>query len=134
MVGAILKRTTAIEALVRQVEGKNDAASEKAAAQKTFDHACESCETVQKSFDAQLAALSEKMPPGERLVQGDKNPLYPKVNKLLDARAMLRRELKAARELASQHGLDVKRIAALGPNDKEVERIKDVMGMHGSAN
>jgi hypothetical protein len=104
-----------------------------AAALEEFGRQVGACQSAKRSHDALLAELAAKVPKGKHLTQGEKNPLLAKVNLLLDARARLRTELKAAKALADQHGFPAQRYESFQPDNAEIDRIKDACGMYHSS-
>lgn len=133
MVSALTRHRNALAQAVRQAAGQTGEADEKAAALEEFGRQVGACHSAKRSHDALLAELGAKVPKGKRLTQGEKNPLLAKVNLLLDARARLRAELKAAKALADRHGFPAQRYEQYQPDNAEIDRIKDACGMYSSS-
>lgn len=132
MVGAIVERTAALDAAVRRAEGRTGAADDRAAAQAQFDQLCGACGIAKRNFDLQLTALDTKIRGDTYLTQGEKNKLFAPVEKLLELRGILRRQIAAAKALADAHGFPARRYEQFQADDKAVDRIKNAVGMYHS--
>lgn len=132
MVGAIVERTTALDAALRRAEGKHGAEADLAAAQAQFDQLCGACGIAKRNFDLQFTALDTKIRGDSYLTQGEKNKLLAPVEKLLELRGILRRQIAAAKALGEQHGFPARRWEQFQADDKGVDRIKNAVGMYHS--
>jgi hypothetical protein len=132
MVGAIVERTAALDAALRRAEGKQGPADDLAAAQAQFDQLCGACGIARRNFDLQFSALDTKIRGDSYLTQGEKNKLLAPVEKLLELRGILRRQIAAAKALADAHGFPARRWEQFQADDKGVDRIKNAVGMYHS--
>lgn len=132
MVTAIVARTQALDAALRKASGQGGAAADLAAAQAQFDQLCGSCQVARRNFDNLFGALDQKISGTRYLTQGKKNDLLAPMEKLLELRGILRRQIAQAKALADQHGFPARRYEQFMADDKAVDRLKDALGMHHS--
>jgi hypothetical protein len=124
MLSAITSRQTALATALREVEGKNSAADQKAAAEDEFKRLVESCERHDKLEEGLFGQL-EKLIDGRRLIMtrllGEAQPL---VKQAKDLHAIWQRDLDAAIALAQKNGFGASRYTGFMPDKERFTRIR----------
>ncbi|MBX3607110.1 MAG: hypothetical protein KF788_17660 [Piscinibacter sp.] len=132
MVAAIVERSTALDAAVRKASGSSGAEADRAAAKEQFDQLCGACGITKRNFDELLATLDKRITGDSYLTQGEKNELFAPMEKLLELRGMLRRQIAQAKALGEPNGFPARRWEQFAADDKTVEKLKNTLGMHHS--
>lgn len=128
-----LRRSALAEAL-RIAQGRTSEADEKAAKQQDFDRFVGNCQTAKRNLDEVCAALRGRLPSdGGRLRTLEAIKHIDTVNRMFDLRAILRREMKAAQELADKYGFARQRYEGYGADDKAIKAIAEAYGMTAPA-